>query len=1608
MIFNSKTLINPFNQRPAPQSHRQSSGSPKRSSSNKRDAINKSNYRVSNSMNLQSGEDFYDDQQYYTPKVEKTQKKKISSVSGSPASKTTSKKGKKKSKDKNDTARYLPSIESQQVQKLAENLMDQEQQTIFSSPQKENLYLQRIKLQEEYNVLQEDNIKAKTRVQALETNMQLMAKRLSELKEQQKAEMQSSTYSNKQKQQSISGRSDSKDKPKQEEHIQSMKEMKSSLKVTQEEGMYKEDQIENIKNVLKHTEIGVLEDQRMAFFESVISLRQNLDKTLLHNKLAQLIKDKNLDGVEKVFSERTHILQQDKQNLAEQYQKLWNYNQQWIQKIESKQLERHELKVKVKKVNDDLDKAKKDYQKLLYNRKEGIQSAPKALAKLVQKHQEDNRIKDLQAEHEALLHIVQDKQQQLSMKEDEQLRYERKSKEELGEVKVVNSDLREKILELRRQNDELFKEIRVKTQKIIEAPEFEITKKRRSMMIGVNQEDTILNSTRQIRRLSDLLKHDDNLEGFEFSSMNKAEQIARLNIYKLEINKQHEKIQGIIRGDKDGLKENSLSENPPIDKLSKTPAQPLTQNEIQNKTVLNDNLEDLPLNNRKRNSQKVLENLAIKSPQADRLHSELIKKEQENQYNKKQADLLNSKKEEDLLKLKELELLEQQKNLLLQKQIEIDKLEELKKQHHEKEMREKLAQQQAILQKQKTDEERKLEKLIKNDKNAEHKNMVNSEMAQNDNQQYKPIDPNSNKENKALQTKRLSVLSQDQWKQIQKHIEQQVEMGDKNQAEKIISQTVQSITEPNVTDGDQFEVEYVNNPKHYVDSIITKFDYEEEKKKYLQLIQDKNYKEFPNAALKNRHLDQNVTQNQIDFLENALNFDFVQFSGDIKQKRAEKSLNNQKYLMSGQPFSDQIILQSQEFDFSHFMNSEDLTRNCEEHYSKKNILGNINFLLQNEAFIKLFTKNFLVMQVLNKDQFKIGEKISSYSQESKAFKGLINQSQQQVSILKIEVNKKEDLVMYSQDISTITQMKNPFILHPIASFIESNNSTDSATYYRVYPPFKQSLKDYFTKSLSKLNYENKLMISLQICMGVFAIHCKNVVIGGQIDLENIIIQEGEKNVQLIKFIQIFSPVQVTENENQNQNQNQNYFRSPEAVYNRMLEFRSDVYSLGLLLYKIFTNTDSTDKNKILSDPKVPASISKVLPLCLQENYRDRISSAGLSIYLQYLLFQENPEVVNKVIFNPLNNFDTNDGLFADSFKILPYENSKAVPLQDRGFVYLENGCYYGTLNKNKQFNCEKSYIFQYDPINKVVCAFISNFQNNLYQFSFSFNTKLETLNIYQREKDKIWFADSNSQELLETKSYKGFTLIPDELQINFIDFVIQKKFKLLDDAGSLIIGEYGQNGLNGIGCKLNQRSKHIQIGIYEHNHFNSDGIHYHQSRIYNYMPQKDYKLKDRGMCEYSNALQIGPLKQPKYAPSIFLKYTDNKEVQAKVIRNTVAFRIEYILMNELVVICMQNQKVDDPSSERILVVTNKDLQLHSFLPASNTAQISDMHLQLGYLGIAVSIDRDEVYIGHFAQNSKEMDKNNLFINQGYFLTVDEIKKVSCVEIKKIINNITIM
>lgn len=79
---------------------------------------------------------------------------------------------------------------------------------------------------------------------------------------------------------------------------------------------------------------------------------------------------------------------------------------------------------------------------------------------------------------------------------------------------------------------------------------------------------------------------------------------------------------------------------------------------------------------------------------------------------------------------------------------------------------------------------------------------------------------------------------------------------------------------------------------------------------------------------------------------------------------------------------------------------------------------------------------------------------------------------------------------------------------------------------------------------------------------------------------------------------------------------------------------------------------------------------------------------------------------------------------------------------------------------------------------------------------------------------------------METNHYKGFSLIPEELSSEFIDFVLMKKFKLIDESGSIIIGDYGQKGLKGIGCKLDLMNKSVILGTFLGNQLESDGIHY--------------------------------------------------------------------------------------------------------------------------------------------------------------------------------------
>lgn len=136
----------------------------------------------------------------------------------------------------------------------------------------------------------------------------------------------------------------------------------------------------------------------------------------------------------------------------------------------------------------------------------------------------------------------------------------------------------------------------------------------------------------------------------------------------------------------------------------------------------------------------------------------------------------------------------------------------------------------------------------------------------------------------------------------------------------------------------------------------------------------------------------------------------------------------------------------------------------------------------------------------------------------------------------------------------------------------------------------------------------------------------------------------------------------------------------------------------------------------------------------------------------------------------------------------------------------------------------------------------------------------ENVSVYKREGDKCWLLENEKQELIEVKHYKGITLIPNELEKDFIDFLLNKRFKLLDSNGNVMVGNYSVDGLKGVFCRLDLISKTVKLGMDDTvNVIDKDGIEYKRTKVDHFIPDKDFKVKSKTLTETSHILMLGPI-----------------------------------------------------------------------------------------------------------------------------------------------------
>lgn len=225
-----------------------------------------------------------------------------------------------------------------------------------------------------------------------------------------------------------------------------------------------------------------------------------------------------------------------------------------------------------------------------------------------------------------------------------------------------------------------------------------------------------------------------------------------------------------------------------------------------------------------------------------------------------------------------------------------------------------------------------------------------------------------------------------------------------------------------------------------------------------------------------------------------------------------------------------------------------------------------------------------------------------------------------------------------------------------------------------------TLKTYIEKK-GRLNYKETLSIAIQVGRGIQAAHAKNII-HRDIKPQNIIISTDGK----VKVTDFGIARAVSEHTIHSDVMGSVHYASPEQARNGYVSNKSDIYSLGIVMYEMVTGRvpfdgDSTVAVAIqhLQDEMVapstyaenlPVSLEKIIQKCTQKNPDRRYDSMeSLLVDLRKSLLSPNEDFVTLVPFNQdktrvLTNEEVKEIQEKTSNVASDEENKKYVPDDD--------------------------------------------------------------------------------------------------------------------------------------------------------------------------------------------------------------------------------------------------------------------------------------------------------------------------------------------------------
>lgn len=326
-------------------------------------------------------------------------------------------------------------------------------------------------------------------------------------------------------------------------------------------------------------------------------------------------------------------------------------------------------------------------------------------------------------------------------------------------------------------------------------------------------------------------------------------------------------------------------------------------------------------------------------------------------------------------------------------------------------------------------------------------------------------------------------------------------------------------------------------------------------------------------------------------------------------------------------------------------------------------------------------------------------------------KGLYTPLEVVIKIFKKNINfyNKEDLLRFKQKGMSIYNINHPNIVK-LYEIDEINN------YPYIIMEYINglSIKKYL-KNKKNLNFNEILKIIISICKGLEAAHRKGAI-HENLNLNNIILPYN-KNYNEVKITNFgFSDLIMTYQKNDQVFINDILsFLPPEFynIYNKKIDERSDLYSLGVILYYLLTDKNPVESNcidgyfrnciyKNIKRPsknsylKFPVIIDKIILKLLNFEKKDRYQSAlNLLNDLEKLQRNNTDFELGVDDLNFDTNFETDLINRKDEFNILKNQFEEVL-IKSKGKIYLINGK--AGAGKTRLIDEFKKYIFKNNGI----------------------------------------------------------------------------------------------------------------------------------------------------------------------------------------------------------------------------------------------------------------------------------------------------------------------